>query len=120
MCRELASQTTPRPWAEVSSSLPADENPKQHVPLAEFAANLKSMVQQLRAAGVPAAGLVLITPPPLCEAAWEQECLRQGQRPLVGGGEGGGQPASSPGLAPLGPGIRARGLGSAGVAVQPP
>lgn len=104
----------------MSSSLPADENPKQHVPLAEFAANLKSMVQQLRAAGVPAAGLVLITPPPLCEAAWEQECLRQGQRPLVGGGEGGGQPASSPGLALLGPGIRARGFGSAGVAVQPP
>uniref|UniRef100_A0A8D2BMA4 Isoamyl acetate-hydrolyzing esterase 1 homolog n=1 Tax=Sus scrofa TaxID=9823 RepID=A0A8D2BMA4_PIG len=57
-----------------------DENPKQHVPLAEFAANLKSMVQQLRAAGVPAAGLVLITPPPLCEAAWEQECLRQGSK----------------------------------------
>ncbi|XP_022369344.1 isoamyl acetate-hydrolyzing esterase 1 homolog isoform X1 [Enhydra lutris kenyoni] len=55
-----------------------DENPKQHVPLAEYAANLHTMVRQLSAAGVPASRVVLVTPPPLCEAAWEQECLLQG------------------------------------------
>uniref|UniRef100_A0A8C3WLD1 1-alkyl-2-acetylglycerophosphocholine esterase n=1 Tax=Catagonus wagneri TaxID=51154 RepID=A0A8C3WLD1_9CETA len=55
-----------------------EENPRQHVPLAEYEANLKSMVQYLRSVDVPAARLILITPPPLCEAAWEQECLQQG------------------------------------------
>jgi len=55
-----------------------DENPKQHVPLAEYVANLESMVGYLQEAGVPRSRVVLITPPPLCEAAWEQECLLQG------------------------------------------
>ncbi|KAI5764781.1 IAH1 [Gulo gulo luscus] len=55
-----------------------DENPKQHVPLAEYAANLHTMVRHLSAAGVPGSRVVLVTPPPLCEAAWEQECLLQG------------------------------------------
>lgn len=57
-----------------------DENPKQHIPLAEYAANLKSMVWYLQRAGVPGSRVVLITPPPLWEAAWEQECLLQGCR----------------------------------------
>lgn len=69
---------------------PTDENPKQHVPLAEYAANLHTMVRQLSAAGVPASRIVLVTPPPLCEAAWEQECLLQGERRArVGRGDGG-------------------------------
>ncbi|XP_044782199.2 isoamyl acetate-hydrolyzing esterase 1 homolog isoform X2 [Bubalus bubalis] len=55
-----------------------DENPKQHVPLEEFVANLRSMVQYLRSVDVPEGRLILITPPPLCEAAWAQECLQQG------------------------------------------
>ncbi|EPY75589.1 isoamyl acetate-hydrolyzing esterase 1-like protein [Camelus ferus] len=55
-----------------------DENPKQHVPLEEYVANLKSMVQYLKSVDVPESRLVLITPSPLCEAAWEQECLQQG------------------------------------------
>uniref|UniRef100_A0A673V0I3 Isoamyl acetate-hydrolyzing esterase 1 homolog n=1 Tax=Suricata suricatta TaxID=37032 RepID=A0A673V0I3_SURSU len=55
-----------------------DENPKQHVPLDEYAANLKSMVRYLQSVDVPEHRIVLITPPPLCEAAWERECLAQG------------------------------------------
>ncbi|XP_025723505.1 isoamyl acetate-hydrolyzing esterase 1 homolog isoform X1 [Callorhinus ursinus] len=57
-----------------------DENPKQHIPLAEYVANLKSMVWYLQRAGVAGSRVVLITPPPLGEAAWEQECLLQGCR----------------------------------------
>ncbi|XP_026374442.1 isoamyl acetate-hydrolyzing esterase 1 homolog isoform X1 [Ursus americanus] len=57
-----------------------DENPKQHVPLAEYAENLSSMVRYLRSAGVPGPRLVLIAPPPLCEAAWERECRLQGSK----------------------------------------
>ncbi|XP_034515824.1 isoamyl acetate-hydrolyzing esterase 1 homolog isoform X3 [Ailuropoda melanoleuca] len=56
------------------------ENPKQHVPLAEYAENLSSMVRYLRSAGVPGSRLVLIAPPPLCEDAWEQECRLQGSK----------------------------------------
>ncbi|KAM8931883.1 isoamyl acetate-hydrolyzing esterase 1 homolog isoform 4-T4 [Lycaon pictus] len=55
-----------------------DENPKQHIPLNEYVANLKSMVQYLKSVDVPEDRIVLITPPPLWEAAWEQECLLQG------------------------------------------
>nr|XP_031540615.1 isoamyl acetate-hydrolyzing esterase 1 homolog isoform X3 [Vicugna pacos] len=36
------------------------------------------MVQYLKSVDVPESRLVLITPSPLCEAAWEQECLQQG------------------------------------------
>ncbi|XP_045435692.1 isoamyl acetate-hydrolyzing esterase 1 homolog isoform X1 [Pipistrellus kuhlii] len=55
-----------------------EENPKQHIPLDEYVANLRSMVQYLRSVDVPEGRIVLITPPPLCEAAWEKECLVQG------------------------------------------
>ncbi|KAI5244385.1 isoamyl acetate-hydrolyzing esterase 1 homolog isoform X1 [Manis pentadactyla] len=55
-----------------------DENPKQHIPLHEYSGNLKSMVQYLKSVGVPEHRIVLITPPPLCEAAWEKECLTLG------------------------------------------
>ncbi|XP_005404453.2 PREDICTED: isoamyl acetate-hydrolyzing esterase 1 homolog [Chinchilla lanigera] len=57
-----------------------DENPQQHVPLEEFEANLSSMVRYLRSVGVAESRVVLVTPPPLCEAAWEQQCLAQGHR----------------------------------------
>ncbi|KAM8931887.1 isoamyl acetate-hydrolyzing esterase 1 homolog isoform 8-T10 [Lycaon pictus] len=36
------------------------------------------MVQYLKSVDVPEDRIVLITPPPLWEAAWEQECLLQG------------------------------------------
>ncbi|XP_023558160.1 isoamyl acetate-hydrolyzing esterase 1 homolog isoform X2 [Octodon degus] len=36
------------------------------------------MVRYLRSVGVAESRVVLITPPPLCEAAWEQQCLAQG------------------------------------------
>lgn len=42
--------------------------------------NLKSMVRYLQAVGVPEDRVILITPPPLCEAAWEKQCLMQGNR----------------------------------------
>ncbi|XP_059973092.1 isoamyl acetate-hydrolyzing esterase 1 homolog isoform X2 [Mesoplodon densirostris] len=54
------------------------ENPKQHVPLEEYAANLTAMVRYLQSVDVPESRLIFITPPPLCEAAWGQECLGQG------------------------------------------
>lgn len=40
---------------------------------------LRSMVRYLRSVDVPEGRLILITPPPLCEAAWAQECLQQGE-----------------------------------------
>ncbi|XP_054034768.1 isoamyl acetate-hydrolyzing esterase 1 homolog [Dryobates pubescens] len=55
-------------------------NPKQHVPLEEYAANLKSMVQYLSSVGITQDRVLLITPPPLQEAAWEQACLAKGER----------------------------------------
>ncbi|XP_077885826.1 isoamyl acetate-hydrolyzing esterase 1 homolog isoform X3 [Ictidomys tridecemlineatus] len=55
-----------------------DENPKQHIPLEEYVANLKSMVQYLKSVDVPEHRVILITPPPLCETAWEKECIMQG------------------------------------------
>ncbi|XP_037384438.1 isoamyl acetate-hydrolyzing esterase 1 homolog [Talpa occidentalis] len=57
-----------------------DENPKQHVPVDEYLANLKSVVRYLKSAEVPEDRIILITPPPLCEPAWEQECRLQGCR----------------------------------------
>ena len=56
-----------------------DENPKQHVPLDEYSANLRDMVQYLRSVDVPRERVILITPPPLCEAAWEKECVLKGE-----------------------------------------
>ncbi|XP_051061908.1 LOW QUALITY PROTEIN: isoamyl acetate-hydrolyzing esterase 1 homolog [Phodopus roborovskii] len=54
-----------------------DENPKQHVPLDEYSANLRAMVQYLRSVDIPEERVILITPPPL-EAAWEKECILKG------------------------------------------
>ncbi|XP_029087335.1 isoamyl acetate-hydrolyzing esterase 1 homolog [Monodon monoceros] len=52
------------------------ENPKQRIPLEEYAANLTSTVQHLQSVGVPESRLIRTTPlPPLCEAAQRQERL---------------------------------------------
>ncbi|XP_010159957.1 PREDICTED: isoamyl acetate-hydrolyzing esterase 1 homolog, partial [Eurypyga helias] len=57
-----------------------DLNPKQHVPLEEYAANLKSMIQYLKSVDITEDRIILITPPPLQESAWERECLAKGKR----------------------------------------
>ncbi|XP_009463738.1 PREDICTED: isoamyl acetate-hydrolyzing esterase 1 homolog [Nipponia nippon] len=57
-----------------------DLNPKQHVPLEEYAANLKSMIQYLKSVDVTEDRILLITPPPLQESAWEKECLAKGDK----------------------------------------
>ncbi|KAG3273703.1 IAH1 [Ictidomys tridecemlineatus] len=53
-------------------------NDSEHIPLAEYVSNLKSMIQYLKSVDVPEHRVILITPPPLCETAWEKECLMQG------------------------------------------
>jgi len=57
-----------------------DLNPRQHVPLEEYAANLKSMIQYLKSVDITEDRIILITPPPLQESAWEKECLAKGKR----------------------------------------
>ncbi|NXS09868.1 IAH1 esterase, partial [Neodrepanis coruscans] len=57
-----------------------DLNPKQHVPLEEYAANLKSMIQYLKSVDITEDRIILITPPPLQESAWEKACLAKGKR----------------------------------------
>ncbi|XP_008935490.1 PREDICTED: isoamyl acetate-hydrolyzing esterase 1 homolog, partial [Merops nubicus] len=57
-----------------------DLNPKQHVPLEEYAANLKSMIQYLKSVDITEDRIILITPPPLQESAWEKACLARGER----------------------------------------
>ncbi|XP_078069290.1 isoamyl acetate-hydrolyzing esterase 1 homolog isoform X1 [Mustelus asterias] len=52
-----------------------DVNPVQHIPLTEYAENLKRTVQYLRSIGVCEEKVIMITPPPLDESAWEKECI---------------------------------------------
>ncbi|MBN3311270.1 IAH1 esterase, partial [Amia calva] len=55
-----------------------DRNPQQHIPLQEYTANLRSMVQQLGSLGIPKDKVILIAPPPLDEPTWEKECQLKG------------------------------------------
>lgn len=55
-----------------------DKNPQQHVPLQEYSENLKEITRHLASAGVSADKVILITPPPLHEPAWEKECILKG------------------------------------------
>ncbi|NWI66384.1 IAH1 esterase, partial [Todus mexicanus] len=57
-----------------------DLNPKQHVPVEEYATNLKSMIQYLKSVDITGDKIILITPPPLHESAWERACLAKGKR----------------------------------------
>lgn len=69
-------------WFYITNTFPpplTDLNPKQHVPLEEYAANLKSMVQYLKSIDIAEDRIILITPPPLQESAWEKECLAKGK-----------------------------------------
>ena len=47
----------------------------------EYSANLRAMVQYLKSVDIPEERVILITPPPLCEAAWEKECILKGEEP---------------------------------------
>ncbi|XP_039604815.1 isoamyl acetate-hydrolyzing esterase 1 homolog [Polypterus senegalus] len=55
-----------------------DKNPQQHVPLEEYAENLKAMIEYLKTVDISKDRLILITPPPLDEAAWTKECTVKG------------------------------------------
>ncbi|KAM4723490.1 isoamyl acetate-hydrolyzing esterase 1 homolog [Anableps anableps] len=55
-----------------------DKNLQQHVPLKEYSENLKEMSRFLTSVGVPADKVIFITPPPIHEPAWEQECILKG------------------------------------------
>ncbi|NXJ14279.1 IAH1 esterase, partial [Odontophorus gujanensis] len=57
-----------------------DVNPQQHVPLEEYTANLTSMVHYLKSIDISKDRIILITPPPLQESAWEKECLAKGDK----------------------------------------
>jgi len=50
-------------------------NPRQHVPLDEYAANLRLIVTRLKAQ-CPGVTVVIITPPPICEAALAEGRLK--------------------------------------------
>ncbi|XP_072554872.1 isoamyl acetate-hydrolyzing esterase 1 homolog [Paramormyrops kingsleyae] len=55
-----------------------DKNPQQHVPMQEYVENLKDIVKHLSSVEISADKVILITPPPLHEPAWEKECLFKG------------------------------------------
>ncbi|KAG8124252.1 hypothetical protein E2320_019608 [Naja naja] len=57
-----------------------DENPSQHVPLEEYADNLKSMIGYLNSVDISKQDIILVTPPPLHEASWEKECVAKGEK----------------------------------------
>ncbi|XP_068195048.1 isoamyl acetate-hydrolyzing esterase 1 homolog isoform X2 [Antennarius striatus] len=49
-----------------------------HVPLEEYAENLKEITRHLASAGVSADRVIFITPPPVYEPIWEKECILKG------------------------------------------
>ncbi|XP_053142539.1 isoamyl acetate-hydrolyzing esterase 1 homolog isoform X3 [Hemicordylus capensis] len=55
-------------------------NPKQHVPLDEYADNLKNMIQYLKSVDIAEDKIILVTPPPLHETSWEKECIAKGEK----------------------------------------
>ncbi|XP_072313945.1 isoamyl acetate-hydrolyzing esterase 1 homolog [Eucyclogobius newberryi] len=55
-----------------------DEKPQQHVPLQEYAENLKELTKILASSGVSADKVIFITPPPIHEQTWEKECIIKG------------------------------------------
>ncbi|XP_059837891.1 isoamyl acetate-hydrolyzing esterase 1 homolog isoform X2 [Hypanus sabinus] len=57
-----------------------DVNPVQHIPLTEYAENLKHLIQYLKSIGICEEKVILITPPPLDESAWEKACIAKGNK----------------------------------------
>ncbi|XP_072912995.1 isoamyl acetate-hydrolyzing esterase 1 homolog isoform X2 [Hemitrygon akajei] len=57
-----------------------DVNPVQHIPLTEYAENLKHLIQYLKSVGICEEKVILITPPPLDESTWEKACIAKGNK----------------------------------------
>ncbi|XP_063771510.1 isoamyl acetate-hydrolyzing esterase 1 homolog [Pseudophryne corroboree] len=57
-----------------------EENPQQHVPLEEYAENLRSMIQYLKSVNVTQGKIILISPPPIHEPSWEEHCHSKGYK----------------------------------------
>ncbi|XP_072417621.1 isoamyl acetate-hydrolyzing esterase 1 homolog isoform X2 [Chiloscyllium punctatum] len=57
-----------------------DINPVQHIPLTEYAENLKGVVQYLKSIDICEDKVIMVTPPPLDESAWEKECIAKGSK----------------------------------------
>lgn len=57
-----------------------EENPQQHVPLEEYAENLRSMIQYLKSIDIKQDKIILITPPPIHEPSWEKQCFMKGSK----------------------------------------
>ena len=49
-------------------------NPEQHVPLDAFESNLRGICEFLLTGGVPKEGILLVSPPPLCEQVGADLC----------------------------------------------
>jgi len=54
----------------------------QHVPLEDYCNNIRHMVEYVRSVTAGATKVILIGPPPVDEAAWEQECFKKGRDAL--------------------------------------
>lgn len=57
-----------------------DVNPAQHIPLPEYAENLKHIIQYLKSIGICEDKVIMITPPPLDVSAWEKTCIAKGNK----------------------------------------
>ncbi|KAM8954370.1 isoamyl acetate-hydrolyzing esterase 1 homolog [Pelodytes ibericus] len=55
-----------------------EENPQQHVPLDEYADNLRFMIHYLKTINITEDKIILITPPPIHEPDWEKQCHTKG------------------------------------------
>ncbi|XP_007904673.1 isoamyl acetate-hydrolyzing esterase 1 homolog [Callorhinchus milii] len=53
-------------------------NLAQHVPLPEYTENLKRMINYLKSIGVSEEKVIMVTPPPLDDSAWEKACIAKG------------------------------------------
>ncbi|KAG9462599.1 isoamyl acetate-hydrolyzing esterase 1 homolog [Eleutherodactylus coqui] len=57
-----------------------EENPQQHVPLEEYAENLRSMIHYLKSVNIQQDKIIVITPPPIYEPHWEDHCFTKGYK----------------------------------------
>ncbi|XP_040204561.1 isoamyl acetate-hydrolyzing esterase 1 homolog isoform X2 [Rana temporaria] len=57
-----------------------EENPQQHVPLDEYADNLRTMIHYLQSLDITPDRLILIAPPPIYELSWEKQCFTKGYK----------------------------------------
>ncbi|XP_072173793.1 isoamyl acetate-hydrolyzing esterase 1 homolog isoform X1 [Diadema setosum] len=50
----------------------------KHVPILDYVSNIKAMIKYFESKGLPKERLMLITPPPIDEAAWSEACKTKG------------------------------------------